>query len=124
MNVKEDKRAAEVLASIDKMMQGGCLSKKQKETIKGWCSEYGVHKSFSGDRCYWEAAEEIADRIIKGGSGVPEASNVTDDGYVLVEQFRDFAGRAWLFGQVQGRVAGVLPETVREKYFKKPGEEQ
>lgn len=123
MNVKEDKRAAEVLASIDKMMHGGSLSKKQKETIKGWCSEYGVRKSFSGDRCYWDAAEEIADRIIRGG-GDAEGTNTTDDGYVLVEQFRDFAGRAWLFGQMQGRVAGALPETVREKYFKKPGEEQ
>lgn len=123
MNVKEDQRAAEVLASIDKMMHGGSLSKKQKETIKGWCSEYGVRKSFSGDRCYWDAAEEIADRIIRGGGGA-EGTNTTDDGYVLVEQFRDFAGRAWLFGQMQGRVAGALPETVREKYFKKPGEEQ
>lgn len=121
MNVKEDKRAAEVLASIDKMMQGGSLSKKQKETIKGWCSEYGVRKSFSGDRCYWEAAEEIADRIIRGGGGA-EGTNTTDDGYVLVEQFRDFAGRAWLFGQMQGRVAGALPESVVARYFKRDGE--
>lgn len=121
MNVKEDKRAAEVLASIDKMMHGGSLSKKQKETIKGWCSEYGVRKSFSGDRCYWEAAEEIADRIIRGG-GCAEGTNTTDDGYVLVEQFRDFAGRAWLFGQMQGRVAGVLPGSVVARYFKRDGE--
>lgn len=121
MNIKEDKRAAEVIASIDKMMQGGSLSKKSKETIKGWCSEFGVLKSFSGDRCYWEAVEEIYDRLINGGACVPEASNVTDDGYVLIEQFRDFAGRAWRFGQMSGRVAGVLPETVVARYFKKQG---
>lgn len=122
MNIKDDMRAAEVLAAIDKMMQGGSLSKKSKETIKGWCSEYGVSKSFSGDRCYWEAVEEIYDRLIKDGAGVPEASNVTADGYVLVEQFRDFAGRAWMFGQMSGMVAGVLPESVVAKYFKKQGE--
>lgn len=123
MNINEDRRAAEVLASIDNMMQGGSLSKKSKETIKGWCSEYGVQKSFSGDRCYWEAVEEIYDRLIKGGGGgVPEASNVTADGYVLVEQFRDFAGRAWRFGCVSGMSASVLPEQVVAKYFKKQGE--
>ena len=121
MNVKDDKRAAEVLASIDKMMQGGSLTKKQKETIKGWCSEYGVRRSFSGDRCYWEAAEEIADKIIRGGGGA-EGTNITDDGYVLVEQFRDFAGRAWLFGKMKGRVAGALPESVVARYFKRDAE--
>lgn len=122
MNVKEDKRAAEVLAAIGKMMQGDSLTKKHKEIIKGWCSEYGVRKSFSGDRCYWEAVEEITDKIMIGGSGVPEASDVTDDGYVLTEQFRDFAGRAWMFGQMSGRVAGVLPESVLSRYFRKQGQ--
>jgi hypothetical protein len=119
MNMNEEKRAAEILAAIDKMMLDGNLSKKSKEMIKGWCSEYGVLKSFSGDRCYWEAAAEIADRLIKGGAGVPEASNVTADGYVLVEQFRDHAGRAWRFGHVSGMSASVLPETVVERYFRK-----
>jgi hypothetical protein len=119
MNMNEEKRAAEILASIDKMMLDGNLSKKSKEMIKGWCSEYGVLKSFSGDRCYWEAAEEIADRLIKGGAGVPEASNVTADGYVLIEQFRDYTGRAWRFGHVSGMKASVLPETVVERYFRK-----
>jgi hypothetical protein len=119
MNINEDKRPAEILASIDKMMIDGNLSKKSKETIKGWCSEYGVLKSFSGDRCYWEAVEEIADRLIKGGAGVPEASNVTADGYVLIEQFRDYTGRAWRFGHVSGMSASVLPETVVEMYFRK-----
>lgn len=122
MNIKEDTRAAEVLAAIDKMMQGSSLSKKSKETIKGWCSEYGVSKSFSGDRCYWEAVEEIYDRLIKGGAGVPEASNVTADGYELIEQFRDHTGRAWRFGCVSGMSASVLPETVIERYFRKGGE--
>lgn len=122
MNIKKDIRAAEVIAAIEKMMQGGSLSKKSKETIKGWCSEFGVKKSFSGDRCYWEAVEEIYDRLIKCGAGVPEASNETADGYVLIEQFRDHTGRAWLFGQMSGRVASVLPESVVARYFRKGGE--
>lgn len=122
MNIKDDKRDAEVLSAIDKMMQKGSLSKKDRESVKGWCSEYGVNKTFSGDRCYWDAAVEIAGMIIKGGSGVPEASNVTADGWVLVEEFRDHAGRAWRFGQTGGMSAGVLPQPVIDRYFKKAGE--